>query len=182
MDRIELILHPVRMRVILTVANRVLTTQQLADLLPDVAQTTLYRHINLLLEGGILKVVRESQVRGTVERELALVEGAGRIDMETSASLSPEQHEQIFTNFIAMLLADFQRSQAQPLTGMPPVLYTQQRLYLTPLELQHVNQQMDDLLAPFKDSARTDSAADIQPWVFTGIVMPDSDAPPSDSE
>lgn len=182
MDRIELILHPVRMRVILTIANRVLTTQQLADLLPDIAQTTLYRHINLLLEGGILRVVRESPVRGTVERELALVEGAGRIDLETSATLSPQQHEQAFTTFIAMLLADFQRSQAQPQAGLPPAFYTRQRLYLTAQELQNLNQQMDDLLSPYKDSARADRTVDPQPWVFTGIVMPDNDSPPSDSE
>ena len=182
MDRIELILHPVRMRVIATLASRVLTTQQLADLLPDIAQTTLYRHINLLLEGGILRVVRESQVRGTVERELALVTGAARIDMETSAALPPEQHEQAFTTFIAMLLTDFRRSQMQPRAGLPPAFYTQQRLYLTAVELQHVNQQMDDLLSPYKDSARADSKPTVQPWVFTGIVMPDSDSPPSDSE
>jgi len=89
MEQIELVLHPVRMRMILAIATRVLTTQQLANLLPDVAQTTLYRHINLLLEGGILTVVRESKVRGTVERELALVKGAGRIDMETSTNTPP---------------------------------------------------------------------------------------------
>ncbi len=173
MQRIELVLHPVRMRVVLAVGSRTLTTQQLADMLPDVSQTTLYRHINLLLDGGILKVVRESKVRGTIERELALVKGAGRIDFETSAALSPEQHEQIFTTFIATLLADFRRAQAQPQEGVPPAIYTQQRLYLTMGELQQLNQQMDALLAPYKDPSRQDSGENVQAWLFTGIVMGD---------
>lgn len=182
MEHIDLILHPVRMRIILTIVSRVLTTQQIADLLPDIAQTTLYRHINLLLEGGILRVVRESQVRGTVERELALVEGAGRIDMETSASLPPEQQEHIFTTIIAMLLANFRRSQAQPQTGLPPALYNQQHLYLTPTELLDVNQQIDQLLAAYKDPARTPDDSSIQPWLYTGITMPAADPPSSQSE
>ncbi len=182
MEHIDLILHPVRMRIILAIANRVLTTQQIADLLPDIAQTTLYRHINLLLEGGILRVVRESQVRGTVERELALVEGAGRIDIETSASMTPQQQEQIFTTFIAMLLANFRRSQAQLPEGLPPALYNQQRLYLTPAELLDVNQQIDHLLSAYKDPGRTANDPQAQPWQFTGLIMPDSDPPPSQSE
>lgn len=170
MERLELILHPVRMRVILAVGNRVLTARQLAEMLPDVAQTTLYRHVNLLLEGGVLTVARESKVRGTVERELALVKGAGRIEMNEAAALSPEQQEQIFTTFIAALAADFRRAQAQAPEGVPPAIYTQQRLYLTPDELQQLNAQMDALLAPYKDR-RADGA---QPWLFTGIVMPDA--------
>ncbi|MFO7321412.1 MAG: helix-turn-helix domain-containing protein [Chloroflexota bacterium] len=182
MDRMKLILHPVRMRVMLALANRVLTTQQLADLLPDVAQTTLYRHINLLLEGGILTVVRESKVRGTIERALTLTSGAGRIDMETSASLPPEQHEQLFTTLIASLLADFRRSLSHPQDGIPPAFYRQQRLYLTVEELQALNRQLDALFANFQDAARQATDANVRPWSFTGIVMPDAALPPANEE
>jgi DNA-binding transcriptional ArsR family regulator len=175
MERIELLLHPIRMRVILAVANRVLTTQQLAERLPDVAQTTLYRHINLLLESGILKVVRETKVRGTLERAFTLVKGAGRIDLQTSIGLSPETHEQIFTAFVAMLLADFKRAQAQPQEGIPPAIYSQQRLYLTAQELQQLNQQLDALLATYTDPSRQTGGAPVQPWLVTGIIMPDQD-------
>lgn len=182
MRRTELLLHPVRMRIILALANRVLTTQQLASLLPDVAQTTLYRHIHLLLEGGILTVVRESRVRGALERELTLVRGAGRIDMETSAALSAEQHEQIFTTFVAELLAEFKRAQSQLQAGLPPAIYTQQRLHLTVEELQQLNQQIDALLSAYKDPARQAAGAHIQQWLFTGIIMPEADPSPSGKE
>lgn len=182
MDRIELVLNPVRMRVILTLAHRTLTTRQLAALLPDIPQTTLYRHINLLLEGGVVRVVRESKVRGTTERELALVEGAGRIDLETSVTLSSEQQDQLFTTFLATLLADFRRSQAQPQAGMPPALYTRDRLYLSTAELHALNQQVDALLSPYKDPARASADIETQPWLFTGIIMQDSDMPRPEEE
>jgi DNA-binding transcriptional ArsR family regulator len=182
MERLELLLHPVRIRLIQALANRVLTTQQLADLLPDVAQTTLYRHINLLLEGGVLTVVSENKVRGTVERELTLVKGAARIDMETSATLTAEAHERLFTTFVAMLLADFKRAQSDPQKGVPPAIYTQQRLYLTVDELQQLNQQIAALLSVYKDPSRAGEEGDVQPWLLTGIIMPDTDLPQSDKE
>ena len=172
MDRLDLILHPIRMRVILATANRVLTAQQLADLLPYVPQTTLYRHINLLIEGGVLVVVRESKVRGTLERELTLAPGAGRIDPETAAQLSPEQHEQIFTAFVAKLLADFRRVQMQPQKIVPPAIYTQKRLSLTSEQLQQLNQEMDALLSSYEMQPTIDSNA--QQWLLTGIIMPDA--------
>jgi len=170
MERLDLILHPIRMRVILTAANRVLTPQQLANLLPDVPQTTLYRHINLLLEGGILVVVRESKVRGTLERALTLAQGAGRIDPETAAQLSPEQQEQIFTTFIATLLADFRRVQNQPPKELPPAIYTQKRLSLTVEQLQNLSQEMDALLAAYESQQTPDT----QQWLLTGIIMPEA--------
>jgi DNA-binding transcriptional ArsR family regulator len=182
MERLELLLHPIRMRLILALGNRTLTTQQLADMLPDVAQTTLYRQINLLLDGGIVTVVRESKVRGTLERELALVQGAGRIDMQTAATLSPEDREQMFTTFVATLLSDFRHAESQPVPGMPPAIYTQQRLYLTTDELQALNERMDALLAPYKDPSRTLDGAPVAAWKFTGIVMADADPQTPDEE
>lgn len=182
MEKLELLLHPVRMRMVLALANRVLTTQQLADLLPDVAQTTLYRHINLLLEGEILTVVRESKVRGTVERELTLVKDAARISMEASAQLSAQEHERIFTGFIGALLADFKRAQSQPQAGIPPAFYTQHRLYLSVEELQRLSAQFDALLSTYKDASRPTTDEALHPWLFTGLVMPETTPPPSDEE
>ncbi len=180
MERMELLLHPVRMRIMLTAANRVLTPQQLADLLPDVAQTTLYRHINLLLEGGVLEVVRESKVRGTVERAVTLVEDAGRIDLATSAALSPEEHERIFTTIFAALLAEFKRAQAQPQPGMPPAIYTQHRLYLTAEELHQLTRDQEALLAPYQDPAR--QGAGVQPWLLTTMALSNPDLSPTHEE
>ena len=54
----ELIFHPVRLRVIVALARSTpMTAQQLAEVLGDVPPATLYRHLNKLLVGGILRVV-----------------------------------------------------------------------------------------------------------------------------
>ena len=77
-DIVEVMLNPIRMRIIqlfspaATEAHEHMTANRICELLTDVPRTTLYRHINVLIEAGILDVVSERKVRGSVERTLAL--------------------------------------------------------------------------------------------------------------
>jgi DNA-binding transcriptional ArsR family regulator len=73
-SKVDLILHPIRMRIIMALAGERWTARQIAAALPDVAQATLYRHINALAEGGILRIVEERPVRGMVEKVYALAD------------------------------------------------------------------------------------------------------------
>jgi DNA-binding transcriptional ArsR family regulator len=86
-SKADLILHPIRARIITEVSGRQLTAKVLAETMPEIPRTTLYRHINALTKGGILVVVEENQVRGTVERVYAL--------NRESTDLSPEELSQM---------------------------------------------------------------------------------------
>ena len=77
----ELIVHPIRLRIVTAMSNDRFTAKDLVEALPDIPQTTLYRHINVLVEGGMLEVVEEIPQRGTVERVFGF---------KTPPSLSPE--------------------------------------------------------------------------------------------
>ena len=69
----DLLLHPVRLRVVKAfLGDRALTTAQLAAELSDVPAGSLYRHISRLTKAGVLHVVAERRVRGAVERTYAL--------------------------------------------------------------------------------------------------------------
>lgn len=69
----EIILHPIRMRIIQEMAVRQgITASDLCTAIPDVPRTTLYRHISVLVESGIVSVVSERKIRGSLERTLAL--------------------------------------------------------------------------------------------------------------
>jgi DNA-binding transcriptional ArsR family regulator len=73
MDNNALLLNPIRGRIIQHVAvSETVTAGDLAQLMQDVPRTTLYRHLKLLAEHGILSVVAETRVRGSVERTYAL--------------------------------------------------------------------------------------------------------------
>ncbi|MBB6049376.1 helix-turn-helix domain-containing protein [Armatimonas rosea] len=88
--RARALLHPIRVRIVTALQDRQLTPRQLSVFLDDVPLTTLYRHINLLLEAGLLEVVAERRVHGTVERVFTVVEAATYLNDEDRASLTAE--------------------------------------------------------------------------------------------
>jgi hypothetical protein len=97
------------MRIVTELAGRQLTTRQIAAVLPDIPQATLYRQIGGLLEGGILEVVAEQPVNGSVERTYAVKADGARLAQEDLSGLTPEQHIAYFTVFANTLIADFAR-------------------------------------------------------------------------
>ncbi|MGY1824669.1 helix-turn-helix domain-containing protein [Geodermatophilus sp. SYSU D00079] len=106
----DLLLHPVRLRIVQAfLGDRTLTTAELRALLPDVPPATLYRHVGVLGDAGVLTVVGERRVRGAAERSYRLVTAAASVGPEAAAELTPEEHRRAFATFVAALLADFDR-------------------------------------------------------------------------
>ena len=69
----EIILNPVRMRIIQELSTeQTITANELCERISDVPRTTMYRHINILIDNNILSVVSEKKVRGSLERTIAL--------------------------------------------------------------------------------------------------------------
>ena len=58
--RIEVSMKPNCQRILTTVYSKeILTTKELASILSDIPQATLYRYVRLLIEVGALEVVKE---------------------------------------------------------------------------------------------------------------------------
>ena len=106
---IDLILHPIRMRVVMALAGRQMTAQQLAKTLGDVPAATLYRHINRLVEAGVVSVASERRIRGTVEKNYTLNTQGPQVTLEEFTSLSKDEHLRYFTMFAATLMDDYSR-------------------------------------------------------------------------
>ncbi len=106
----NLLLHPVRLRIVQAfLGDRALTTAQLHDELPEVPPASLYRHVALLVDAGVLSVVAERRVRGAVERTYALRVAAATVNLDEVEKMSREDHRQAFMAFVAGLLGDFDR-------------------------------------------------------------------------
>jgi hypothetical protein len=86
-----------------------MTPGQLAAAMPDVAQATLYRHINRLWAGGIIEITAEQVVNGATERTYAVTAGQGQLTDADLAGLSPEEHTRYFATFTASLIEAFSR-------------------------------------------------------------------------
>jgi hypothetical protein len=110
MTTADLLLHPIRLRIVQAfLGDRALTTSALSGELSDVPPTTLYRHVSRLVAGGVLAVVGERRVRGTVERTYVLRMSAASMGLDHVDAMSEEDHRQAFMAYIAGLLGDFDR-------------------------------------------------------------------------
>jgi DNA-binding transcriptional ArsR family regulator len=111
----DLLLHPVRLRVVQALlGDRALTTGALAAELSDVPPATLYRHVARLVDAGVLRIVAEEQVRGSVKRTYALRASAALITPDQVATMTVEDMRQAFLAFVAGLLGDVDRYLARP--------------------------------------------------------------------
>ncbi|WP_328409240.1 helix-turn-helix domain-containing protein [Nocardia sp. NBC_00403] len=138
MDSLELLVHPVRLRIVHAMSGgQTLTTAQLCARMPDVSKATVYRHVELLAGGGILEVDSEQRVRGAVERHYRLRRERAVIDADTAASATTDDHRRIFAAAMATLLAEFNsyldRDQANPTEDL--VGYRQHAMWLDHNEL-----------------------------------------------
>jgi hypothetical protein len=115
-----------------------------------VSKATLYRHVELLADGGILDVAEERRVRGAVERHYRLDAERARIDPETAATLTPDDHRRGFGIALAALLAEFNayldQDDANP--AADPVGYRQHAIWLDHTELEALVTELRAAILP----------------------------------
>ena len=141
MDALELLAHPVRLRIVHALrGGRTLTTAGLSDLLPDVSKAMLYRHVDLLAGAGILEVAEERRVRGAVERRYRLRPDRATVTSETGTALTPEDYRRVFSTALAVLTAEFRayldREDADPTVDL--VGFRQHAIWLSREELEQL--------------------------------------------
>ena len=105
-DSVELVIHPVRLRILQSLESGPLTTQQMADLLPDVPKSSLYRHLKLLLEGEFVAVAEIRLVQG-IQEKLYELSRPVLLGPEDIAELSTDDHLRYFTTYMMTLLRGF---------------------------------------------------------------------------
>jgi len=111
----KLLLHPVRLRIVQAfLGDRTRTTADLRAELDDVPAASLYRHVAILADAGVLTVASERRVRGAVERTYALRTAAAQVAPRDLAAMTPDDHRAAFTAFAASLLADVDRYLSGP--------------------------------------------------------------------
>lgn len=106
MHKIELIIHPVRFRILRTINTESLTTQEIADRLADIPKSSIYRHLKLLLENGLLEVAEMRLVNGIQEKTYRLEQPA-RLSSDDVKGLSADEHIRYFTTYALTLVQDY---------------------------------------------------------------------------
>jgi len=171
-NKAQTIMHPIRMRILLTLSNQTLTSRELIARMQDVPQATLYRHIKVLFEAELLQVTEKRQVRNVTEKVYTVALGAASLSPADLNKATPEDHIRYFTVFMSSLLADFSRYVDKGDVDMvrDGVGYTQAPLNLTDEEFGQLTQQLNSLIIPLLGNKLTDGR---KRRVLTTVLIPD---------
>ncbi|MEU4833597.1 helix-turn-helix domain-containing protein [Streptosporangium sp. NPDC023615] len=177
MSTADLLLHPVRMRILQTLFDTdPMTTAQLRDRLPDIAPATMYRQIAVLTDAGVLEVVDERRVRGTVERSYRIRPKQAVVDPAARAAMTREDHQRAFTTFAASLMADFGRylahENAAPVSD--GVVYRQAAVCLTDDEFAVMVEEIERAVLARVSHAEGDGRTR---RIVSLVVVPDKPRP-----
>lgn len=154
MPKLDLIVHPVRLRLIQSFnPGECLTANQLAARLPDIPPATLYRHLAALVRGGVLLVAELRPVRAAQEKVYSLIEGAANVGPSESQATSPADHLRHFTVFLGLLRGDFERYvgvKSRLDLAKDGVAYYQIPIYLSDAEQHRFVNDLKALLTPLR--------------------------------
>ena len=170
----NLLLHPIRLQIVTALSNQQMTAKELAEIVPRVSLTTLYRHINALVDGGLLQIASETQVRGTVERTYTMAVRPS-LNSEDLRGMKKQDYQQAFMIYLSSLMNIAQRyldrkgedEEFNPLAdGMDLSLGT---LNLSDREFQDLNRRIQDLIF---SSADNPPGTGRKPRTFTYLFIP----------
>ncbi len=178
MTSADLLLHPVRLRIVQAfLGDRALTTTQLRSELPDVPAGSLYRHVAMLVNAGVLSVVSERRVRGAVERTYGLRAAAARIGWDEVAKMTPDEHRQAFLAFVAGLIRDADRYLARE--SIDPLRdgasYNVAGMWLDDTEFMEFLRELVTLVQPRLANA---PAPGRTRRIFTTVLLPGGESEP----
>ena len=149
MRKIDLIIHPVRFQILRAIGTETLTTQEIADRLPETPKSSIYRHLKLLLEHNLIVVAETRLVHGIQEKTYRLEQPA-RLGPEEMRDLSVDDHVRFFTTYVLTLVEDY----ANYVTRNAPIDmladrtgYTEVYFYATTAELDIFQQEIHTALA-----------------------------------
>lgn len=169
---IELLLHPIRMRIIQAfMPDKQLTAGQLSEVMTDIPQASLYRHLAIMLKANVIEVVAEQRVRGTVEKTYRLKQAT--FTREQVENMSPEEHTRAFFTFTTHLLSQFERYVHQEDTDFyrDGVSYRQAAVYLDDEEFTELMQQIGKLMMKANENKPRDGR---KLRTIANIVIPDA--------
>jgi DNA-binding transcriptional ArsR family regulator len=173
-SKADLVMHPIRMRIIqslITGGKR--TTRQLVRELDDIPQATMYRHLNKLLQAGILHVAEENKVRGTLEKVYYLSQGAEDLTPADVTEHSSAEHLSLFLQFATSLIGDFSQYVSQEHYNMieDGISFRQAHLHLSDAEYAEL---LGEIRQSMQKYAGNEAGGERRRRMISTIVIPEA--------
>ena len=150
----ECVSNAVKCRLLIEVLkNGEVTAKYLAEKCMDIPQTTLYRNLKRMTEDGVLKVVNETQIRGTVEKTYAVT-----FDLNDTNTIMGENAGKMYMQMFLQYMLTFAK-QFQTYCDSPDIDvehdksgFSLSHVYLTDEELENTITAISRILSPLQNN------------------------------
>jgi DNA-binding transcriptional ArsR family regulator len=168
----EVVSHQVRLRIVQQLGGREQTTAELARALSDISQATLYRHVAALIDAEVVTVVGLRQIRGTVERTLALGARMAHVDSVELQAMDLADLRLAFLTFLAELARGFDEYAAADTPELRGHLgFGATALHVSLDDLAEIQRRLGELLAPYLQEREG-----VQRVMLGTLLLPQADA------
>jgi DNA-binding transcriptional ArsR family regulator len=147
-SKADLIMHPARFMILQSLAGQQLTTQEISEAIPSVPKSSLYRHLKILLDGGMVEVAETRPVKGIHEMVYRLVK-APYLGPEDMSGVTKDEHLRYFASYLATLLqgfADYLDTSERLNLLADRVGYTEAKFYADTEELDQFSKDLNQSL------------------------------------
>lgn len=142
-NKAEVLMHPVRMKIsqaLMRNKENGLTPLEMVEIIQDVPQATLYRHIQVLMDAGVIRILKEKKIRSVTEKYYTLNEEAARLNTEEWRNLTKEKKLSYISYYQLSLMTQYQNY----LSNIEQKDSSEDRATFSLLELKMDNQQFEN--------------------------------------
>lgn len=110
-NKTEILMHPVRMKIcqaLMRNKENGLTPLEMLKIIKDVPQATLYRHIQIMVDSDIIRVMKEKKVKSVSEKYYVLNEEEARLDVAEWKAASIEEKLNYISSYQLLLMTQYQ--------------------------------------------------------------------------
>ena len=148
---IECLTHPIKCKLLLELylAEKA-TAKQLAEIYTDIPQATLYRYLKRMTNDGILKIVEENQIRGTIEKTYGLAVDINPDTQEFVGENAGDAYMQMFMQYVFIFIKKFYEYCKTPNINIPEDQsgFSIAPIYATDEELKSVMEEYKKIIEP----------------------------------
>nr|WP_244871431.1 hypothetical protein [Catellatospora sp. IY07-71] len=142
---VELLAHPLRLRLLHAARRGALSIAEFRAAIPEAGKATLYRQILILTRAGLLEVASQRRVRGQLERSYRLRQAAEQTGADPRPGRGRLHHAVLLATAVAALVVEFETVSGREPRGTSAGAASSTALTLSEQELQALRQMIDRL-------------------------------------
>ncbi len=178
-NKVEILMHPVRMKICQTLMRHKengLTPLEMVKLIKDVPQATLYRHIQIMADANIIRIIKEKKVKSVSEKYYTLNETEAKLDVEEWKRISNEEKLDYLSYYQLSLMTQYRAylEKSDENGQEDQATFTVVELNLCEEQFQSFQSELNDLMNKYYNTSSESNGTEASVRTIGITIIPDA--------